>query len=108
MLVGRSDERHGADALISFSAQADLVCRPVPPDVPTTIAHLAQRAGALPKTRRLPVLEVIGRGARLTLRCLYPEPGAARVEDQLVGLPLAPEVHCRENLYVEEVGEVLL
>ena len=46
--------------------------------------------------------------ARFTIRCLYPEPGAARVEDQLVGLPLAPEVHCRENLYVEEVGEVLL
>ena len=32
--------------------------------------------------------------ARVAIRCLYPEPGAARVEYELVRLSLAAEVHC--------------
>ena len=46
--------------------------------------------------------------ARITVRCLYPEPGTAGVKDELVGLMPAAEVHCGEDLDVEEVGEVLL
>ena len=46
--------------------------------------------------------------ARLTIRCLYPEPGAARVEYKLVRLSPAAEVDRWEYLYVEKVGQVLL
>ena len=46
--------------------------------------------------------------ASVTVRCLYPEPGAARVENQLVWLPLASEIDCRENLDVKEVRQILL
>jgi len=41
--------------------------------------------------------------ARVTVRCLYPEPRAASVEDKLVRLMLTAEVHCREYLDVKEV-----
>jgi hypothetical protein len=44
----------------------------------------------------------------LALRGLHPEPGAARVENQLVWLLVAPEKHRREDLDVEEVLQVLL
>ena len=46
-------------------------------------------------------------GARFAIRCLYPEPGAARVKDELVRLLLASKVDCGEDLDVEKVGKVL-
>ena len=46
--------------------------------------------------------------ACIAIRCLYPEPRAASVEDELVGLTSTAEVDCRENLNVEEVRQVLL
>ena len=42
------------------------------------------------------------------IRCLYPEPGAASVKDELVRLPLTAKVHCAEDLNVKEVRQVLL
>ena len=36
----------------------------------------------------------VGARTRIAIRCLYPEPGAARVEYQLVRLPSAAKVHC--------------
>ena len=44
---------------------------------------------------------------RVAVGCLYPEPGAARVEDELVRLVLTAEVHGRKYLDVEEICQVL-
>jgi len=46
--------------------------------------------------------------ARVAIRCLYPEPGTTSVEYELVRLVATAEVDGRENLDVEEVGEILL
>ena len=45
--------------------------------------------------------------ARVAVRCLYPEPGTASVEYELMRLVLAAKVHCREDLDVKEVRQVL-
>jgi len=72
--------------------------------VTTAIADLAKVRAHLPECLRLNVLEVVLGGAGRTLRCLYPEPGAARVEDQLMRLVLTAKVDGREDLNIEEVG----
>ena len=60
----------------------------------TAVAHLAQIHAQLLEARRLDVLKVILGRARDALRCLYPEPRAASVEDQLMRLVLAAKVDC--------------
>ena len=42
LLIGCRDESHIGHALIRLGRQANLVCRSVPPDVPTPIANLTQ------------------------------------------------------------------
>ena len=104
LLIGRRYESHIGHALVRLGRQANLVRRSVAPDVPTTIAHLTQLTRAIPlKCGRLFVLEVIRSRASLTLRCLYPEPGATCVENELMWLSLASKVDCGKYLYVEEV-----
>jgi hypothetical protein len=57
---------------------------------------------------RIAVDEGAARRARVAIRCLYPEPGASCIEDQLVRFLLASEVHSGKNLDVKEVGQVFL
>ena len=104
LLIGRSDESHIGHTLVRFGRQANLVRRSVAPYMPTTIAHLTQLTRAIPLKRgRLFVLEVIRGRTSLTFRCLYPEPGATCIENELMWLSLASKVDCGKYLYVEEV-----
>ena len=103
MLVGSGDEGHIVDALIVRCAQADLVSGTVAPDVVTAVTHLAELCAHLFESFRLNVVEGIFGSTGRTLWRLYPEPRAACVEDQLMWLMSAAEVHCREDLDVEEV-----
>ena len=103
MLVSSRDERHIADALVRLGTQTDLIGRSVTPNVPAAVADLAQRLAPLPERSRLLVLKVIRCGTRLALWCLYPQPRATCIENQLMRFPLAAEIHGREDLNVEEV-----
>lgn len=104
LLIDRGDEGHAVDALVARRREAHLVARAVAPDVPAAVAHLAHRLRLLLERFRLFVPKVVRRCARLALRCLHPEPRAARVEDKLVGFVPTPEVHRRKDLDVEEVA----
>ena len=93
MLVCRREERHVGHALVSLGREAYLIRRPVPPYVPASVADLAQLARIVSSKRgRLLVLKVVRSRTCLALWCLYPEPGATRVEYKLVRLSPAAEV----------------
>ena len=95
LLVCRCDECHVGYALIRLGGEAHLVGGSVSPDVPASIADLAQVARVVsPERRRLLILEVVRSRTCLTFWCLYPEPGAASVENQLVRLSFAAKVDC--------------
>ena len=55
------------------------------------------------ESTRIPVNEGIRARTCITVGRLHPEPGASRVEYELMRLLLAAEVHCRVNLNVKEV-----
>ena len=103
MLVSSGYKDHIIHTLVAIGAKAYLVRRAVAPDVATAIAHLTQIRAQLLEAIGLYVLKVVLGGARSTLGSLYPEPGAARVKNQLVRLMLASKVHRREYLDVKEV-----
>ena len=95
LLVCRCNEGHVGYALIRLGGEAHLVRGSVPPDMPAPIADLAQLARVVSsERRRLLVIEVVLSCTCLTLWCLYPEPGTASVENQLVWLSSAAKVDC--------------
>lgn len=102
-LVGGSNESHVVYALVTGCTQADLVLGSVPPNVATAIAYLGQHGRVLSKSFGLSVFVIIGCGARLALRSLYPEPGTSSVKNELMRLMLTAKVHSAENLDVKEV-----
>ena len=94
LLVGSGDEGHIVHALVVRRAEADLVGGAVPPDVATAVTHLAELRAHLLESFRLNVVEGVFGSAGRTLWRLYPEPRAACVENQLMWLMSAAEVHC--------------
>ena len=58
------------------------------------VADLAQHHTNLTEGGRLDIVEAVLRWASSALRCLYPEPAAAGVEDKLMRLVLTAEVDC--------------
>lgn len=102
----------GEDAFcadFSFFVQAHLIWSLKCQNWPWPIVYLKDVKVWLNLERvRIPMNEWVFARACIAIRCLYPEPRAASVEDELVGLTSTAEVDCRENLNVEEVRQVLL